>query len=375
MNISNTRKNLPESIFSKLFALASKKGMINLSVGQPDLDPPPVVKDALKGVKNFRYTHSDGMPELRKAISEKLRKENGIHVSEDEVIVTCGGEEAIIATALTYLNPGDNVILFSPYFSGYTFASLIPNANIKEVPFIEKRAGIDFDTLERTINKKTKMIILNSPNNPTGGVVKGKDIEGLVSFAEDKDLLLVSDEVYEKIIYEGGHVSPASYSDKNVLTVNSFSKTYCLPGIRVGYIAGRKDLIEPIKMVHLALTACAPSISQRVALACLRYKKREEYIAGNLSTFRRRRNLLKKLLEENNLDSWKMEGAFYAYVTLPKGIDGTKLSLSLVKKGVLVVPGEEFGGRKNELRISYAAPDEKIVEGIGRLVKTIKKLR
>lgn len=372
IEVSNARRRMRESSFLEFFRLArGKKKAINLAVGQPDLPPPPLdLRELGARAGAFAYTPSEGIPELREAIAGKLLRENRIGCSADDVLVTCGGEEALATVFLTYLNAGDNLIIFSPYFTPYSLLASLAGAEIREVP-LPKNKAIDFEDILEAVDERTRMLVVNSPNNPTGTVIKKTDMLRLVHLASKHDLLLLSDEVYEKYIYVGEHFSPGS-AGGTVLTINSVSKTFCLPGVRVGYVAGPSELVQPLKLMHMAIAFSAPTPGQLIALACLQDRHSSGYIAQNIRIFKRRRNLLEKLLRERGLEHHPLEGAFYAFVNLPKGMNGAEVSRKLASEGVLVLPGREFGGSEESIRISYAVPEEELLKAFEIIDKHLR---
>jgi len=349
---------------SYLFNKIKDKNKINFAIGQPDFKPP---KEMLKAIKdnieiNTGYIDPEGLPELRELIKNKLRKENKIKT--EKIIVTNGAIEAIFDSMLSHLKKDSEVILFSPYYCKYSTAPKIIGAKIKKIQMKNKRPNIS--SLEKIINKKTRMIVLNNPCNPTGIVFSRDEINYLVELVEKNNLIMIADEVYEKYIYDRKkHISPGRFSDK-IITINSFSKSFGFPGLRLGYLAGSSDLINPIINVHMSNTTCSPYMFQKAAIAALKYKK----YPFDLSKYDKRRKKIIKILNENNIDYIYPEGAFYFYLYTKK--DSIKLSKKLLDNNVLVMHNKIFGDNKNAIRISYAVNDDKLKLGLKVLINLIK---
>lgn len=350
------------SYLTKLNKMLQKANVINLAVGQPDFKPPTsVVKAMREGVEEYTgYTPLLGLPELRELIKKKLSMEN--KVGAEEVVVTAGAVEAIFDTMLTHLTHNSEVILFSPYYEKYIMAPALLGAKIKTVPLKKNRP--DMVELERQITEKTGMVIVNSPSNPTGMVYSEEEIKHLVEIIDRHDLILLSDEAYERYVYgHKEHISPGRFSDK-VITVNSFSKTYGFPGLRLGYLAGKQELVEPTIDIHVANTTCCPYATQMAAIEALRGK-----CPVNLRSFDERRKLVMRHLDSVGADYIYPEGAFYVYVYT--ATDSMNISNILMKKEVLVMPSTLFGGQRNALRISYAIEHKMLEKGLSVLMPFI----
>jgi len=349
--------NSVNNFLSRLFRVCQNPDVIDLAIGQPNFSPPNAVLEALKNnVGSYtRYTDMEGLPELRGLIQKKLINENKIKT--ENVIVTNGAIEAIFDTMLTYLSKDSEVILLTPCYGKYHAVPNLLGSKIKTVSLNNKNRP-DFDKLAQCITKKTKLIVVNSPCNPTGVVYSNYEIKQLIKIAEEHDLILLSDEVYEKYVYvNNGHVSPARFSDR-VITVNSFSKTYGLPGLRLGYLAGALDLVSPIRNVHMSNTTCSSYASQMAALAALNLKK--DFF--DLSSFNRRRSIVLDILDNNDIDYIFPEGTFYVYVYVNQ--DSILFAQHLLDRKLLVMPGRVFGSDHNAIRISYAIDEELLVKGL-----------
>jgi len=231
---------------------------------------------------------------------------------------------------------------------------------------IENEYKIKVEDVQEKINSKTKALIMNSPSNPTGSVMEKEDIKGIAELATDHDFMIISDEIYEKIIYGKKHYSPAQFSD-NVILINGFSKTYAMTGLRVAYLAGQNEIVEELLKVHQYNTACASSISQIAGKEAL--SGPQKYVNSMVKEFERRKELVAKRLNDMNLKCTALEGAFYAFPQIEKSEEFVKKAVEL---GVITVPGNGFGENgKNNIRISYANSYDKIEEAMNRL-ETIK---
>lgn len=335
----------------KIFEAAGSDA-INLGLGQPDFDTPDHIKAAaIKAINEgfTGYTVGSGIPELREALSLKFKEENGFSISPQEIIVTSGASEALAIALAALLSPGDEVLISNPGFVSYNALTEILNGKAVSVPLAEDLTMKPEAVLEK-ITPKTKAVILNSPSNPTGAVASKADIKALAEIAEDHNIIILSDEVYEYFVYEGEHVSPARYSD-NVITVNATSKSYAMTGWRLGYVAARKEYVGQMLKVHQYIQACANSIAQKAAYAAVTGPK--DSVNAMREEFRKRRDILVKGLNELGMECSLPKGAFYAF---PKVSDSADVASKLISNGVIVVPGTAFGSEGDGyIRISYAA--------------------
>lgn len=261
------------SPFIALLGAKKKNIRADLCVGQPDFDVPNIVKnEAIKMIRSGfnRYTATQGIKALRDKISEKLRRENNISISSDNILVTTGTTGAILLLYLTLLREGDEVIISSPYFPVYV--DLLPITGAKaRIVRTDNEHQLDIEAIKRAINHHTKLIVMNSPNNPTGAVYSLNSIRQIVALAKSKNIPILSDEIYEIFNYERKHISPASLYN-NVFTLNGFSKTYGMTGWRIGYIAGPEKAIKRMSALNLYSFVCAPSFAQYAACKALELK-------------------------------------------------------------------------------------------------------
>lgn len=351
----------------KIFEAAGSNA-INLGLGQPDFDTPEHIKAAaIKAINEgfTGYTVGTGILELREALSSKFKEENGFSVSPEEIIVTSGASEALAIALAALLNHGDEVLISNPGFVSYNALTEILSGKAVSVPLAEDLTMKPEAVLEK-ITPKTRAIVLNSPSNPTGAVTSRADIKALAEIADDHNITIISDEVYEYFIYEGEHVSPASYSD-NVITVNATSKSYAMTGWRLGYVAARKDYTGQMLKVHQYIQACANSIAQKAAYAAVTGPK--DSVNAMREEFRKRRDVLVKGLNELGMECALPKGAFYAF---PKVSNSADVASKLISNGIIVVPGTAFGSEGDGyIRISYAASMKDIEKALNVMEKVL----
>lgn len=358
-NISDRVNNINYSAIRRAFNAGRNENIIDLTIGQPDFDASKYIKDSAKKYIDLdynKYTPTKGILELRKAISKKL-KNNKIIKNEDEIIVTAGTTSAIFMTLFSLINESDEVIIFSPYFVAYE----------EIIKFIGGKAVVvktddnfqpDIELLKKFITKKTKAIIVNSPNNPTGAVYSKFIIEKIIKIAEKNNLYIISDEIYSSLIYDGVEFfSPAKIYPKTII-IDGLSKSNAVTGWRVGYVAGPKEIVDAIEKVQQFTSVCAPSPFQYAAIEAINTDIEKNIIVE----YQKRRDLVYKNLEDT-VSLIKPYGAFYFFIKTP--VSSEIFAKRLLGKGVAVVPGKVFGDDyKNYIRISYATSEEKLKEAL-----------
>jgi len=382
-------EKIPFTGIRKVFELANRlevegKSVIHFEIGQPDFDTPLHIKQAAKKALDqgmVRYTSNYGIPVLRHEIAKKLEKVNGIKVDpESEIMVTVGGEEGIAAVLLALLEPGDEVLVtdpaYSPYYSLVRLAAAVP----VPVPIIEEEGYLyDFNALEKAMTPKTKMLILNSPNNPTGAVLGRKHLEKLANFCQRRNLIVLADEAYDQIIYDNTeHISFATLPSmaSRTVTVLTFSKTYSMTGWRLGYVVAPREIISVVVRAHQNLILSATSFAQAGAVAALTGP--QESLEIMVREFDRRRKLMYEGLKEMGIPCYKSPATFYLFPNISQfGMDSWDFANLLLKKyGVATVPGVEFGQNgEGHIRISYATSYKNCEEGLIRIQKAVKNLR
>ncbi len=356
--------------------------VIGFGAGEPDFDTPEHIKAAAMGSLDAgftKYTPSSGIPELRTAISEKLKADNGLDYKSSQIIVTCGAKHACFNAMLATLEQGDEVIIPAPYWLSYPEMAKLVGAQPVIVPTTaENGYKITPDEFREAMTPRTKMIIINTPGNPTGSVYTENELAGLADVALDEDIFILSDEIYEKLMYDGvKHHSIATLS-KDVynltLTVNGFSKPYAMTGWRMGYVAAPEGIAKAIDSLQSHSTSNATSFAQKGALAA--YKGPQECVKEMLTEFDSRRQLMMKLLDGiPNLSYVRPQGAFYILANIAKtNLNSTQFSDRLLEKQkVAVVPGLAFGDDKT-VRLSYATSKENIEKGLARIKEFVSAL-
>jgi len=383
--ISERYVYLPSSEFAEIMRLATEgKDIISLGPGEPDFTTPQHIIDFAKKKLDEGYTHYSspiGRFELRKTIAKKLRKGNKINVKPNEIIVTCGSQEALFLATLALLDPGEKILVPNPGFLAYIpMIETITGVPVS-VPVLEED-GFEYnpDVVEKLVDKRTRILLVNTPNNPTGRILKKKTLEKLADIAIEHDLIIFSDEAYEKFVYDRNkHISIGSLNGMkdHVVTFQSFSKSYAMAGFRVGYAAGPDDIIECMERMHIYCGLCSPTVSQLSAVKAL--EGNQKCVKEMKDEYNRRRKLIMKRLKEiPKISCLKPEGAFYAFPNITGlGMKSTKVVQFFLKKAkVLTVPGTEFGKYgEGYVRMSYATAYEKIEEALNRIEKVVRKLK
>ncbi len=384
---------------SQTLAMAQKsrelkaKGLdiISLSLGEPDFNTPDYIKEAAKQAidQNFsKYPPVPGYNDLREAISRKFRDENGINYTPDQIIVSTGGKHSIVNVILSIVNPGDEVILLAPYWVSYRDQVILAGGKPVVVEAIlENDFKVQPEQLEVVITRKTRLIIFNSPSNPTGMVYTREEMEGIARIVQKHEgLYILSDEIYEHILFKGEHISMASFDfiyDK-VITVNGVSKSYAMTGWRVGYIGAPLWIVKACDKLQGQFTSGVCTIAQKAALAAISIKDNSRQMMKE--AFQRRRDLICKLLKD--VKGFKVripQGAFYVMPDISYYLgksDGEKmirtsddLALWLLEKALVAVVGGDAFGAPTCIRISYANSDELLVEAVKRIKTALEKLR
>jgi aspartate aminotransferase len=364
--------------------------VISLSLGEPDFNTPDYIKEAAKKAIDDNYTRYPPVPgyiDLRDAISQKFKKENGLNYSRDQIIVSAGGKHSLINVILSIVNPGDEVIILAPYWVSYYDQIILAQGKPVVISAkLENDFKIKPEQLEAAITGKTRLIIFNSPSNPTGMVYSRKEMEKMARIVEKHEgLFVISDEIYEHIIFEGEHTSMASFDFiyDRVITVNGVSKGYAMTGWRIGYIGAPVWIAKACNKLQGQFTSGVCSIAQRAALAALQGTGESQKIMKG--AFLRRRDLICSMLK--NIKGLKVripQGAFYVMPDISYFLgksDGEKkigtsdeLAFYLLDKArVATVGGDAFGEPKC-IRISYANSDELLVEAVKRIKEALEKL-
>lgn len=347
------------------------KDIVDMSIGEPDFKTPQrIIEAAYRAMNEGRvfYTPTKGIPELLNAIAEKMRRENGVDATAENVIVTPGAKFAIYEAIMALIDEGDEVILLDPSWVSYEACVLMAGGKVVWVPHNE-----DFSDapIEDHVTAKTKMIVVNTPSNPLG-VVYGKEfLKKVRDIAVDKDIFVMSDEVYEKIIFEGKHYSIASFDGmlERTITINGFSKTYSMTGWRIGYAVAPKWIIEKMNVIQSHSVSHPTSFVQYAALEAL--KSEDGFLKEMVSEFKTRRDIIAKRLDELGIRYAPPKGAFYIFMNVER--DGDEFCEEFLKKEfVALTPGSAFGlSFRNWVRLSYATSRERISEFLRRLERFI----
>lgn len=368
--------NVRPSGIRQMFELASKDA-IHLGLGEPDFQPPRAALDAVKRAVDEghnKYGPTPGLPRLRKLIAERCCRYDK-NLTMKNVLVTAGGTEALMATMLTFIEPGDEVLIPDPGFPLYGPQTTLCGGKGVTYGLTETNDFLpDIEELQSKITSKTKAILTNSPSNPTGGVLDREHVNAIADVAEDKNLLIITDEVYDEIIYEGWHHSFLGRYDR-VVHINSLSKTYALTGWRVGYILTNRDFFVQLRKAHYYIIACPPTPLQHGAIAALRSDT--AFIDDMVREFKRRRKFIVERLNAIDGFSCKMpHGAFYAFPRFEFGMSSKELAYKLLEHNVICTPGAAFGAMgEGHLRFSYANSMDNIERGMDIVAEVAAELR
>ncbi len=395
--LSERIKKVEPSATLKITATAKQmkkegKPVINFGAGEPDFDTPEFIKDsAIKAIKEgkTKYTPATGLIELKEAVVSKIKKDLNVEYKKENIIITVGAKHALYNIMQAMVNPGDEVILFSPYWVSYKEQVNLASGIPVFVDTTKNNFKIDFDELKKKISSKTKLILLNSPQNPTGVVYSKEEIEKLAEIVmQYKNLYIISDEIYDKLIYDNKkHFSITQISKEikdRTFLVNGVSKTYAMTGWRIGYLAAKEEFAKAIGNLQSHSTSNPTTFCQIASITAL--EQESEEIDKMIKKFEERRDLIYNKIKE--IEEFKVEkpkGAFYIFPDISNVfnkrykdeiIDSSfKFAEILLKeKYVAVVPGVAFGTDKY-IRLSFATSDEDIIEGVNRIKDFIKELK
>lgn len=392
MNLSKKATNMEPSM---TLALTAKAGelkaqgvdVISFGVGEPDFNTPQNIIDAATLAMNqgkTKYTAVSGITELKEAIVKKFYNDNGLNYKSENIIVSTGGKQCLFNVFAAILNVGDEVLIPKPYWVSYPeLVKLNDGIPVFVETNEEDDFKINFKNLEKSITNKTKAIVVNSPNNPTGSIYSKKELMEIADFAKKYDLYIISDEMYEKLTYgDNKHISIASLNEdafNRTIVVNGLSKAYAMTGWRVGYAAGKKEIIKLMNNIQSHTTSNVNSIAQYASLEALTGQQEEMKIMQN--EFDRRRKVMMKLLDDiSDVSYIEPKGAFYILVNIEKILKKFKISGSsefceklLDRENVVAIPGIAFG-EDNYIRLSYATSMDSIETGLNRISNFIKNL-
>lgn len=374
---SSIAGSMPVSRIREIMDLAwADPESIHLEVGEPDFPTPEhVVEAAHEAARAGRtsYAPNAGLPELREALVDKVARRNGYEARPDQAVVTQGGVQALYSTLLTVLEPGDEVLLPDPAWPNFRMIAHLLGARVVSYPLV---AEGDFlprvEDLERLVTPRTRAILVNSPSNPLGTVLPRELVEALLDFARRRGLWMISDEVYDEIVFDDTFVSAGSVADTSdrLVTIYSFSKVYAMTGWRVGYLIAPPDLAKLITGMQEPIISCVNTPAQMAALAALTGP--QDIVREMREAYRARRNELLEVLDQGGLPSSRPAGAFYVWTDVSEaGVSSMDLARSLIdREHVAVAPGSAFGELgEGYVRLSLASSREELLEGARRLVR------
>ncbi len=380
--ISQRVQSVPPSGIRKYFDIAATmKDVISLGIGEPDfVTPPPILQAGIEALQRgeTHYTSNSGIAELRRAVAANLERLYGVSYDpEAELLMTVGVSEALYLALTALLDPGDEVIVPQPCFVAYTaevaFAGGVP---VTIPTHVEDNFQVTADAIARKLTPRTKALLIGYPNNPTGAVMSRENLSQIAALAEQHDLIVISDEIYDRLVYGGEHVCFAALPGMRArtITLGGFSKSHAMTGWRLGYAAGPAEILGAMRKVHQYTIMSAPTSAQFAALEA--FSSGEPFVQQMVAEYDRRRQLLVKGLNALGLDCFEPKGAFYAFPSVAKsGLDDTAFADTLLdEEHVAVVPGSAFGeGGAGFVRLSYATAYEKIEEALNRFERFMRR--
>ncbi len=381
--LSRRVSGLRPSGIRKFFDIAATmKDVISLGVGEPDFTTPePILRAGIQALERgeTHYTSNYGIIELRRALATHLEKLYGVKYDpQTQIVITVGGSEALNLAAIALINPGDEVIIPTPCFVSYQAAVILAGGIAVEVPCrLENNFDFDPDELRAAITPRTKAILVGFPNNPTGAVASRENLLEVAKMAEEHDLIVISDEIYDRLVYGSKHVCFPSFPGvfDRTLLLGGFSKDYAMTGWRIGYAAGPEHIISGLLRVHQFMVMSAPTMSQMAALEAL--LSGEEYVKKMVAEYDRRRKLLVSGLNQIGLPTFEPKGAFYAFPKVSvTGLDDEAFCERLLKEEhVAIIPGNSFGaGGEGFARCCYATGYNQLEEALERIERFVGRI-
>ena len=372
--ISSRVRHIPESATMKIADIAAKlrsegQDIISFSLGEPDFETPENIKRAAKTALDrgeTHYTQGSGIPELREAIAEKLKNDNNLDVSPADVLVTTGAKQAIFEAICTLIDEGDEVLLLDPAWVSYSAIVKFAGGKPVMVPVSEQEGYVPVD-LQSHMTRNTKLLILNSPCNPTGAVYGKNVVKAAAEAAEDHGVFVLSDEVYEKIIYGAKHHSIGSLIPDRTITINGFSKAYAMTGWRLGYATAPAPILQGMLKIQQHSVSNATSFVQRAGVEALRGD--QGAVRAMVVEFKKRRDIMIDGLRKMGIECAPPRGAFYAFAKVSQFGNSVEVTEKLLRDAlVAVTPGSAFGPNgEGYVRLSYATSRQNIEDGINRI--------
>ena len=384
--MSRSLEHFQESVIREMTRKAIENDAINLSQGMPDFSPPIELIEGIKeglDEEEHQYSVTYGRTDLREKISEKLQDYNKLVVDPyNELTITCGASEAIASSILAITNPGDEILILEPWYENYVPITYLAQGKPVFVSLSKETYSIDEEVLKSNINKKTKAIIINSPHNPTGKVFSPEDFKIISDLCIDHDIFVVTDEIYEHIIFDGlKHLSIGSFDSmkERTITISGFSKTFSVTGWRIGYVAANQELMNGIRKVHDYLTVCAPSLLQYAILKA--FDLSSVYYNELINRYQKNRDFLHKQLLSLGMKVFNPQGAYYMFADISQfGMNDIEFANYLVKdEGVATVPGSSFYMKNrfgnnpgsNYVRFSFSQKLETLQNAADRIKKRL----
>lgn len=380
MSVSDKVRNFRESGIGEMMRLSEKFGAMDLAAGMPDFDPPSELIDAAaEAIRHGsnQYPIASGQRSLKEAIARKVKEYNGIDAdAEENVTVTCGSTEAVASAIFAIANPHDLVVLTDPFYENYVPNAILAQCELNYVPFTGPDLALDEERLKDAMGRHPKLLILSTPNNPTGRVLSLDQLKVIADLCEDYGTIAITDEIYEHLVYDGKkHISLASVGNmhERTVTVSGASKTYSVTGWRVGWAIAEAELTQGIRNIHEYLTIGAPTAFQEAVVTALNFPR--VFYEKLAATYDKKRQFVMRALDKIGLEYHRPEGAFYILINAPNHFkDGHEFADNLLRKGrVAVVPIDVFYHNKKlgerKVRLAYCKRDSTLDEATMRLYR------
>lgn len=380
MELSNLTRVVAPTLSRQLFMMAMQYGdVVDFTLGDPDIPTPlPICDAAINAAKAgyTRYAPNAGLPALREAIAKQVSRESGIAYNANNVAVTVGATEAVYLSFMTCINPGDEVIILAPYWVQYENIVKLLGGKPIIIDTFKEDFEPDLTTIWKAISDRTKAIVINTPNNPSGYIYKVNFLKELAEMASSNNILIFDDEAYRSLVYEEEFPSVTKYCRKeDVVIINSFSKQFAMTGWRVGYVVGEEDFIKEVIKFQQNIAVCVATPNQYAAIEAMSHA--DQYANGIRDVFAKRRETLIKELNKIERISYKApQGSFYVFIDISKtGKDSKSFCFELLEKEhVAVIPGLAFGEAfDNYIRLAFTLNEDKIIEGVRRIGKYINE--